>query len=43
MIAYEGESNVVFFEGNYTEYAEGYKKRFGKDHQPERIKYRKMS
>ena len=42
MIAYEGESNVVFFEGNYTEYAEDYKKRFGKDHQPERIKYRKM-
>ena len=43
MIAYEGESNIVFFEGNYTEYAEDYKKRFGKDHQPERIKYRKMS
>lgn len=43
MIAYEGESNVVFFEGNYTEYAEDYKKRFGKDHQPERIKYRKMN
>ena len=43
MIAYEGESNVIFFEGNYTEYAEDYKKRFGKDHQPERIKYRKMS
>ena len=43
MIAYEGESNVVFFEGNYTEYAEDYKKRFGKDHQPERIKYRRMS
>ena len=43
MIAYEGESNVTFFEGNYTEYAEDYRKRFGKDHQPERIKYRKMS
>ena len=43
MIAYEGESNVKFFEGNYTEYAEDYKQRFGKDHQPERIKYRKMS
>ena len=43
MIAYEGESNVVFFEGNYTEYAEDYRERFGKDHQPERIKYRKMS
>jgi len=43
MIAYEGDSNVVFFEGNYTEYAEDYRQRFGKDHQPERIKYRKMS
>lgn len=43
MIAYEGESSVTFFEGNYTEYAEDYRKRFGKDHQPERIKYRKMS
>lgn len=43
MIAYEGESSVTFFEGNYTEYAEDYRQRFGKDHQPERIKYRKMS
>lgn len=43
MIAYEGESSVTFFEGNYTEYAEDYRKRFGKDHQPERIKYRKMN
>ena len=43
MIAYEGESNVVFFEGNYTEYAEDYRERFGKEHQPERIKYRKMN
>ncbi len=43
MIAYEGDSSVTFFEGNYTEYAEDYKKRFGKEHQPERIKYRKMN
>jgi ATP-binding cassette ChvD family protein len=43
MIAYEGDSKVVFFEGNYSEYAEDYKKRYGKDHQPERIKYRRMS
>lgn len=43
IIAYEGDSNVVFFEGNYTEYAEDYFKRFGKDHQPERIKYRRIS
>lgn len=43
IIAYEGDSNVVFFEGNYSEYAEDYFKRFGKDHQPERIKYRRIS
>tara|TARA_R110000851_G_scaffold146628_1_gene286345 strand:- start:7250 stop:8887 length:1638 start_codon:yes stop_codon:yes gene_type:complete len=43
MIAYEGDSSVVFFEGNYSEYAEDYLKRFGKDHQPERIKYRRMN
>jgi ATP-binding cassette ChvD family protein len=43
MIAYEGDSKVVFFEGNYSEYAEDYKKRYGKDHQPERIKYRRMN
>ncbi|MBE0439402.1 MAG: energy-dependent translational throttle protein EttA [Gammaproteobacteria bacterium] len=43
MIAYEGDSTVTFFEGNYSEYAEDYRKRFGKDHQPERIKYRKMN
>lgn len=42
MIAYEGESNVVMFEGNYSDYAEDYKKRFGKDHQPERIKYKRV-
>ena len=43
MIAYEGDSSVVFFEGNYAEYTEDYKKRYGKEHQPERIKYRKMN
>ena len=43
MLAYEGESKVEFFEGNYTEYAEDYKRRYGKDHQPERIKYKRMT
>jgi ATP-binding cassette ChvD family protein len=42
MIAYEGDSKVNFFTGNYTEYAEDFKKRFGKDHQPERIKYKRI-
>ncbi|WP_296057231.1 energy-dependent translational throttle protein EttA [uncultured Amphritea sp.] len=43
MLAYEGDSKVEFFEGNYTEYAEDYKRRYGKDHQPERIKYKRMA
>ncbi|MGB1236768.1 MAG: ATP-binding cassette domain-containing protein, partial [Pseudomonadales bacterium] len=42
MLAYEGDSKVNFFEGNYSEYAEDYKKRHGKDHQPERIKYKRI-
>jgi len=42
MLAYEGDSIVEFFEGNYTEYAEDYKRRYGKDHQPERIKYKRI-
>lgn len=43
MLAYEGDSQVTFFEGNYTEYAEDFKQRFGKDHQPERIKYKRIN
>ncbi len=43
IIAYEGDSSVNFFEGNYSDYAEDYRKRFGKDHQPERIKYRRIN
>lgn len=42
MLAYEGDSKVEFFEGNYTEYQADYKLRFGKEHQPERIKYKRM-
>ena len=42
MIAFEGESKVNFFTGNYTEYAEDFKKRHGKDHQPKRIKYKRI-
>ncbi|MGV2442327.1 energy-dependent translational throttle protein EttA, partial [Bacillus atrophaeus ATCC 9372] len=42
ILDYEGDSKAVFFEGNYSEYAEDFKKRFGKDHQPERIKYKRI-
>ncbi len=41
IIAFEGDSNVVFFEGGYTEYEENKKKRLG-DVGPKRIKYRKL-
>jgi len=43
MLAYEGDSHVEFFEGNYTEYQEDYKRRYGKEHQPERIKYKRIA
>lgn len=42
IIAYEGESEVVFFEGNYTEYHEDFIKRKGENAQPQRMKYKKL-
>ncbi|TVQ88506.1 MAG: energy-dependent translational throttle protein EttA [Bacteroidetes bacterium] len=41
IIAFEGNSEVVFFEGSYSEYEENRKKRMG-DTGPKRIKYRKL-
>ncbi len=41
IIAFEGNSEVVFFEGSYSEYEENRKKRHG-DTGPRRIKYRKL-
>ena len=44
IMAFEGDSSVVFYEGNYTDYEEDRKKRFGKDADtPHRIKYRKLT
>ena len=43
MLAFEGESEVVFFEGNYTEYERDHRRRSGDDVlQPKRIKYTKI-
>lgn len=42
ILAYEGDSKVTFFEGNYTEYEADRKKRLG-DVQPTRVKYRKLT
>ncbi|MDF2478250.1 MAG: energy-dependent translational throttle protein EttA [Sphingobacterium sp.] len=41
ILAFEGDSQVYFFEGNYTEYEENRKKRLG-DVTPHRIKYKKL-
>jgi ATP-binding cassette ChvD family protein len=41
MLAFEGNSKVVWFEGNYSDYEENYKKRVA-DTTPARIKYRKL-
>lgn len=43
ILAFEGDSQVVFFEGNYEDYERDRKKRFGEDaDQPHRIKYRPL-
>ncbi len=42
MLAFEGNSKVVWFEGNYSEYEENYKKRVA-DTTPVRIKYKKLA
>ena len=41
ILAFEGDSQVVFFEGGYSEYEENKRKRLGDD-QPHRVKYRKL-
>lgn len=42
ILAYEGESDVVFFEGNYTEYHADFTKRKGANAGPQRMKYRAL-
>lgn len=41
ILAFEGDSQVYFFEGSYSEYEENKKKRLG-DNTPKRIKYKKL-
>ena len=44
ILAFEGDSSVVFFDGNYSEYEADRKKRLGKDaDQPHRLKFRKLT
>ncbi|WP_339625553.1 energy-dependent translational throttle protein EttA [uncultured Winogradskyella sp.] len=42
ILAFEGDSQVYFFEGGFSEYEENKKKRLGGDLMPKRIKYRKL-
>ncbi len=43
MLAFEGDSQVVWFEGNYQDYEADRKRRLGSDaDQPHRIRYRKL-
>ncbi len=42
ILAFEGDSNVFFFEGSYTEYEENKLKRLGKE-EPTRVRYRKLT
>jgi ATP-binding cassette ChvD family protein len=43
IMAFEGDSRVVWFEGNYQEYEENRKQRLGEEAaQPHRLKYRKL-
>ncbi|MBQ4475337.1 MAG: energy-dependent translational throttle protein EttA [Bacteroidales bacterium] len=41
ILAFEGDSQVVFFEGSYSEYEENKRKRLG-DTDPHRLRYRKL-
>jgi len=43
ILAFEGDSQVVFHEGNYTDYEADRRKRLGDQAQPTRIKYRKLA
>jgi ATP-binding cassette ChvD family protein len=44
MLAFEGDSNVVWFEGNYQDYEADRKRRLGEEAtRPRRIKYRRLS
>lgn len=42
ILAFEGDSQVYWFEGNFSEYEENRRKRLGADLTPKRIKYRKL-
>ncbi|WP_264564140.1 energy-dependent translational throttle protein EttA [Flavobacterium sp. N3904] len=42
ILAFEGDSEVYYFEGGFSDYEENKKKRLGGDLTPKRLKYRKL-
>ena len=42
ILALEGNSKATWFEGNYSDYEEDYKKRFGDSIKPTRLKYKRL-
>lgn len=42
ILAFEGDSQVTWFEGNYSDYEEDYKRRHGNELNPQRIKYKRL-
>ncbi len=42
ILAFEGNSQVTWFDGNYHDYEDDYKRRFGDTVKPERIKYKRL-
>lgn len=42
ILAFEGDSQVYWFEGNFSDYEENRRKRLGTDVTPKRIKYKKL-
>ena len=43
ILAFEGDSQVYWFEGNFSEYEENRRKRLGNDATPKRIRYKKLA
>ncbi len=44
ILAFEGDSQVVWFEGNYSDYEEDRRRRLGKEaDQPHRVRYRRLT
>ncbi len=43
ILAFEGESQVIWHEGNYTDYEADRKKRLGDSAEPTRVKYKKLT